>query len=223
MADLTAIIPAKWESTRVPNKNFRPFLGDLSLVDLVIGKLKATGVDRIVLSSESREAEKAVERHGIEFDLRSKRLCHNDTPFLEVFNGVYDDCCYGGEDVLWAQVIDPLFDEYLQMLECWERREPQHDSCVVVYPRKGYLLNERHEPLGFGFGPWHVKSQSLPLHYEFSFTASILTEECVRKIGYHIGARPLWYEAKGRTVDIDTEEDFALAGKLLQCLSAPTN
>lgn len=220
---MIAIVPAKWHSSRVPLKNYREFYDGKSLVDILIEKLQKAGIpnDRIYLSCENEDAEEVSQRHGVEFATRSNDLCDNDVPLVDWIRGVareVDRELYASVmentqdlDILWAQCIDPLFDEFPQLIQKWEQFGRDYDSCPVVYPRRKYLLDQNKIPIGWGFGHWHIKSQLLPYHYEFNFTASILTRESIRNVGYHIGAKPLWYESDAQSIDIDTEEEFELA------------
>jgi N-acylneuraminate cytidylyltransferase len=206
-----AVVLAKASSTRVPNKNFRPFHGDDSLLDIALAKLVRV-VDRSDIYVSCEDAGRAVhaERWGVNFSLRSPDLVDNDVPQPDVVRGVCASVS-GADDVMWCQLTDPLFDDYAGCLAAWEREREEHDSLVVVYPRKLYLLDEHHRPLGFGFGPWHIPSQRLPLRYQLPFTLMILPRETIDRVGYYVGAKPLWYEAPNVTVDIDTEDDFDLA------------
>lgn len=216
MADLIAIIPAKASSTRVPNKNYREFWNGRSLVDLVLGKLqKIPQVKQVFLSCEDASKFTVAADWGIKFVPRSPALCGNDVPMTTYIPGIVRECIGDRKcDVLWAQVCDPMFEDYIGLLDAWDNRSCGHYSACVVYPRRRYLLDASHRPMGFGFGPWHVKSQNLPVHYELNFTASILTPESISRTGYFVGANPLWYEATNTCVDIDTPEDFELARKL---------
>lgn len=179
---------------------------------------------RIVLSTESEElATPIVERWGIRFVRRDPWLCDNHCPFADVFRGVLQDCDRIGatdpdSEILWAQCIDPLFDQYRELIDHWDRHKRpssgaplEYDSARVIYPHRGYRLDQNKQPVGFGFGPWHLPSQRLPREYLVSFTASILTRQCIDSIGYYWGRDVLDFEARGRTIDIDTEEDFAIA------------
>lgn len=225
MANLIAIVPAKASSTRVPGKNYRGFHDNKSLVDLTIEKLKDAGVFDIYLSCEDAAAVHVAESHRVRFSLRAGSLCSNDCPIPNYIRGitsqVWEQACgdIGGEaasrcDILWAQVTDPLFSDYSGLIDKWEKFSDGYDSAVVVHPRRKYLLDANHQPLGFGFGPWHVKSQCLPVHYELPFTASILTRRSIERTGYFVGAEPLWYESDGPSIDIDTPEDFELARQI---------
>jgi N-acylneuraminate cytidylyltransferase len=208
---LKAVVPAKGASTRVPEKNFRPFAGQKSLVDVTLEKLKCVlHPPDIFLSSEDPQRAELAARHGVGFLHRSTHLADNKTPLVDVIQGV---CAQvpGSDDVMWAQVIDPNFDQYAECLALWRQIRDQHDSLVVVYKEQGYFLDSNHIPIGFGFGRWHIPSQNLPDLYRLPFTLSILTRESIREVGYYVGARPYWFEASGLGIDIDTIEQFELA------------
>jgi N-acylneuraminate cytidylyltransferase len=206
-----AIIPAKDNSIRIPHKNFINFYNDKSLVDLTIEKLlNILNPEDIYLSCENEEKRSISSRWGINFLKRDKSLTSNDTPLKVWLNKIVDQVP-GDEDIAWCQVIDPIFNEYNECITRWQEVKDDHDSLVVVYPKKHYFLDSNYNPYGFGFGDWHVKSQNLPKIFQFTFTLSILKRSCVKNIGYHIGVNPYWYHSESPTVDIDTPEDFKLA------------
>lgn len=219
---MISIVPAKWHSNRVPLKNYREFYKGKSLVDILIEKLKQSTDGLIYLSCENEDAAEIAEKHGIEFHHRSEDLCDNDVPLTTWIRNITAEVRHSASgvlgfaeafraDILWAQCIDPLFNEFPQLIKKWRDFGRDYDSCPVVYPRRKYLLDHDKRPVGWGFGPWHIKSQLLPYHYEFNFTASILTPESISRVGYHIGAKPLWYGSDAQAIDIDTEEDFEMA------------
>lgn len=209
---LIAIVPAKANSIRVPNKNYRPFYGDLSLVDLLLEKLRRVlPCERIYLSCEDESKAAVTVRYGVQFLLRDPRLCDNETTFPDFLRGICDHVP-GEDDVLWCEAIDPLFDEHALVIDNWDAMEVTlHDSLTVVYPVQQYLLDADHRPIGFGFGPWHVPSQHLPTFYRLNFTCAILTRESILRCGYPVGERPAWYAASNQFLDIDTIEDFEIA------------
>lgn len=208
---MKAVVPAKASSSRVVNKNFRPFYGDASLLDVTVEKLlRVLPPGDIYVSSEDPARESSVERWGVNFLLRSPDLVDNDVPMSEVVRRV---CATipGEDDIMWCQLTDPLFTDYAGCVAAWNNESSTHDSLVVVYPRRLFLLDEAYRPQGFGFGPWHIPSQRLPIRYQLSFTLMILPRETIARVGYYVGANPLWYHANNVSVDIDTEEDFELA------------
>lgn len=218
---MKVVIPAKAGSLRVENKNFREFVDGKSLLDITIEKaLAVVPADSIYVSCEDESKRPLIEKWGVNFLVRDARLCDNDTPFHDVFNGVVDDVP-GDDDIAWCQVIDPMFNEYAECFQRWEEVRHNHDSLVVVYPLRKYLLNPDFTPRGFGFREKHVKSQLLPTHYELTFTLAILTRDCVKESGYWVGQKPHWYECTTDHVDIDTPEEYAFAGHLYK-LRFPT-
>lgn len=205
------VIPVKSNSTRVPNKNFRPFFKEKSITDILIEKLAFQGCSNIYISSDDYSKQSIADKYGCNFLLREKRLCDNDTFLTDVIQGVCRQLPNDLDDIAWCQVIDPLFNDYKAVFDQWNRQRDSYDSLVVVYPIKKYLLDENYRPINFGFGHWHIKSQNLVPFYDMTFTLSILKREWVEKCGYHVGSNPCWFHAKNEHVDIDTLEDFELA------------
>jgi CMP-N-acetylneuraminic acid synthetase len=211
---MKAVIPVKASSLRILNKNFRNFCDGKSLLDIALSKiLGVLQPEDVFVSCEDPQRRAVVEKLGVNFCLRDESLCDNDTPFHEWFNRTIDQVP-GKDDIAWCQVTDPLFNQYHECIEKWTSVREQHDSLVVAYVVRKYMLNEQHKPMGFGFGRKHVKSQLLPAHYELPFTLSILKRSTIRNDGYHVGKTPYWFCSHGPHVDIDTPEEFDFAGKL---------
>jgi CMP-N-acetylneuraminic acid synthetase len=234
---MKAIIPVKKSSIRIPNKNFKEFYNGNSLFDLTVDKLlKSLNPNDIYMSCEDENEKSLADKWGINFILREERLTDNDTPLYDVINGICNQVS-GNDDIAWCQVIDPMFDNYEECFDIWNNGnevlecgafckkniKKNHDSLVVVYPHRDYVLNEHYEPEGFGFGFWHKKSQSLPIKYQMTFTLSILTRESIKKCGYHIGSNPFWFHAHNPRVDIDTLKDFELAKSVYHFFKNSTN
>lgn len=217
---MRAIIPVKRSSTRVPNKNFRPFYDGKSLVEIKLGQLTTClPPDRIYLSSEDPTVAEIADAWGANFLLRDEVLARNETPYAQVVAKVCSQLP-PAEDIAWCHVTDPMFTEYPACFDTWLNRRQDHDALTVVYPFRAYILDGQYNPLGFGFGPWHRSSQTLPPLFQLGFTLSILRYETATSLG-PIGARTLWFHASNRLVDIDDESDFALAQGLFALAQEP--
>jgi len=209
-----AIIPAKASSTRVPDKNWRPFHNQSSLVDINIEALLNAGLDvsDIHVSCEIAERlERLTQRWGVTPILCDAARCRNDVSFGR---WIRDTCAQlpGDDDLIWSQVCDPLFTEHGTVIEKWPAAIAEgHDSLCVVHPLKLYLLDEHFRPFGWQWGEWHTPSQHLPQLYTFPFTLSILTRGAIKRTGYHVGAKPLWHVSHEDLIDIDTLADFEYA------------
>lgn len=211
--DMKIIIPAKTNSTRIANKNWREFHNEVSLVGITVSKLLDAGVlsSDIYISCESTVHRQLVLDWGCNFHDLPKEKTVNSVNFRDWLGWTCNDIA-PGETVGWAQVTSPLFNEYFQMFERWQTQKHfAYDSMVASYPVKQYLLDPFHKPVGWQFGDWHTPSQYLPDYYMMPWVFSILTPEAIKRTGYHIGANPTWYKSEGRFVDIDTLEDFEYA------------
>ena len=206
------IIPAKRRSTRTINKNWRPFDGDKCLVDIVVDKLQAVGVSNIYLSTEpGREAERFCRSRGLTLLPRDSGLSDNSTPIPFWIRSIVSQLPSATSDIVWCQVCDPLFNSYSECLQQWPEVRKQHDSLVVCYPWRGYLMNDSYQPVGWSFGMHHTPSQQLPRWTTMPFTFSLLTRQAVEDTGYHVGRKPFWVEMDTHSIDIDTEQDFEAA------------
>ena len=211
---MRAIIPAKANSERVPDKNWRPFHGSSSLVDINIEALLNAGIrhaDIHVSCEDAERLERLKRRWGVSTLLRDISLCDNAVPLTDWIRSVCNQVP-GDDDLIWSQVCDPLFDEHRAVVGTWQNVKANgRDSLCVVHPLTAYLLDENFCPVGWQWGEWHTPSQHLPKMYTFPFTLSILTREAIERTGYHIGAKPSWHISRGDSIDIDTPADFELA------------
>ncbi|GGQ55383.1 cytidylyltransferase domain-containing protein [Couchioplanes azureus] len=215
------VIPAKRSSSRVPDKNYRPFAHGRSLLDILVGKLsRLAAPGEIYISSEDESTRLLADKYEATFLPRPAHLAENSHPFQSVVNEVCkqlpDD-----DDVMWCHATDPFFDDHEAVVRAWQSRDAStSDSIVVVYPMKEYLLDQNFYPIGFGFGSWHRPSQELPTFYQLGFTCSIMTRHVATTLGL-VGARPMWHQASNLTIDIDTQAQFDLAARLYELGEAP--
>ena len=103
---LSAVIPAKSRSERVPDKNFRPFFRGLSLVELKILSLKSAGLRNIILSSNDHRASGIAAAQEVQYQERPDRLCQAEVDLGELFAfclaELQDDLVY------WAHPTSPF-------------------------------------------------------------------------------------------------------------------
>lgn len=208
---MKAVILGKAGSTRVKNKNYRPFYNEYSLTDILLEKLlKVMDKRNIFLSCEKKEIRQFADKWGINFILRDTTYTQLETNTVDVVKNVCKDVP-GDDDILYCSCMDPLFNDYEAMFKTWEEIRKDYDSLNVVYPIKNYFLDQNHNPIGFGFGYWHKYSQYIPPIYQISWATEILTRKCIETCGYMVGEHPYWYDAYNPMVDIDTEQDWELA------------
>lgn len=215
-----AIIPVKHTSERVKQKNFRPFDGDRSLLDIKIEQLKTANVfDEIYISSDSPDAKKCSEVHGVKFIQRDISLCNNVTPWSDVIFEVVNSIPVSDDThIAWCHTTSPLFDLFNSCLKRYYLNldTGQENGLVAVSPCKEYILDERATPVNYSWGPWHRYSQYLKNYYFVSGALFVAKKEEMLKNRYVISSNPYLYESTAEeSVDIDTEFDFKFAQYLI--------
>ena len=209
---MKAIVPVKKVSTRVPNKNFRPFYDGLSLFDLKMQSLlKAIDTTDVYVSGDSEDIKTYADKYGVNFILRDAYYAKNETPMADVITHLVERLPSGDDDILWVHVTEPFFEDFSKCIEIWDSVKVEYDSLVVVKPFQGYMLNQHGEPMNFGFGHWHKRSQILPKWYIMPFSLHILSKKTAMKYSYYVGHKPYLYEFDNIAFDIDSELDFEQA------------
>lgn len=214
---MKVMIPAKAGSTRVPDKNFRPFLptGE-SLFDLLAEKL--TNVFRptqVYVQSEHPDVKSKADQYGFNFLQCPTHLCDNDSSQAATVTWAAQQIA-GNESLMVAAVTCPFFNEYREACEKWYTTPAT--SLVGVYPTQEYLLDDQMQPIGFGFGKDHLKSQDLPVFHRLPFHLVIQTHSSAINGGAYAPPGCDWFKCKGFCLDIDTQEDFELAGQVYHSL-----
>lgn len=209
---MKAVILAKSTDYLIENKNYRLFYGEKSLVDILAEKLiKVLPATDIYLSCETEKNRNIAEKWGINFINRDNIYTRYDISNVDVVANVCSSVPTQ-DDILWCTCVEPFFDEYAEVLECWEGLDKRRfDSLNIVYPTKKFMLDQGHNPIGFGFGHWHKYSQTIPAIYQISWATAILSRECIEKVSYLVGKNPYWYDCYAPVIDIDTMEDFKFA------------
>ncbi len=203
-----AIIPLKTNSTRVPNKNLRPFYKDKSLFDIrADGLLRVLPAGGVYVSSENPVVEKHAAKYGFNFLLRDEYLTYNDTPFSDVITSITAQIP-GRDDLLWTYVTDPLFDQFAACLETWDRVKCRHDSLLLVVPFREHLIDATGRPINHGLGRWHKHSGQLPQWFTYPGSLQIITRRATERCSYFIGETPYLYQYTGPSLDIDTPDQF---------------
>jgi len=209
---LTAVIPVKGKSSRLPGKNTLPFNGE-NLLSHKIRNLKNTsGVDRIVVSSDSIEMLGIAEAAGVDAILRPSCFADESRPFADFVRYVASIVDDG--HILWACVTSPLIttDLFNKVLPAYyQGLDEGFDSLITVHSFRHYLLDES-GPLNFKIGAEHVNSQNLPDWHLFTNGAVVAPKNVYLHLGSNWGHRPLRFTvSQMESVDIDTYADYIAA------------
>jgi pseudaminic acid cytidylyltransferase len=215
-----AVVPAKANSTRVPEKNFREFVNGKSLVEIKIEQLLASEIyDEIYLSSDHPSAQSIAEKYGVRHLRREAYLAAESTPWHETVVGILEST---GEiprdvDVSWVQVTNPLFSNFRKVIEFLESSREKHDSAFTTTIFKHYLLGPNGSPLNFQFGPWHKYSPDLEPYRTVNFAMLHAPLQVMLNHKYFIGSSPLTVDISlSEGWDIDTVEEFEIAQSIFR-------
>ena len=213
-----AVIPVKKKSGRVPNKNFKSFFNDKSLLEIKIEQcLESNCFDSIYISSDSKDAKIIAEKYGVEFIQRDDIFCRDETPWSEVLINIIQQTDSQDNDLIfWVPVTTPLFHRYQEALNLLESHH-NHDSLMTVTKLKHYMLNSDFIPCNFQFGVWASYSQLIKPYYQMNCALWVATKSKMVMNRFQTGDNPLFMEtAQLESIDIDEPEEFELAKMLFE-------
>jgi N-acylneuraminate cytidylyltransferase len=214
---ITAIVPVKKNSSRLPNKNILPF-GDSNLLIHKIRQLKQVdAISQIVVSSDSDEMLLMAEKEGALPLFRPKQYADESLPISEFLLYLCDNI--EGQHFMWSCVTSPLVDSkiYKKAIDLyWEKLSEGYDSLVTVCPFQHYLMDDN-GPYNFSRGSEHTNSQQLRKLYLFTNGIQLTPSEKMRAWGDRIGIKPfLMQVSKNESIDIDDMYDYKFVLSIYQ-------
>jgi CMP-N-acetylneuraminic acid synthetase len=224
---ITAFLPCRSGSQRVPFKNTRPFAGNSEgLVGIKLDQLiQSPLIDEIVLSTNDPvviavgETRLEAAKGRMRIDNRPDHLCSSATLTDEVIAYVPTIITEG--TVLWTHVTSPFFDgeDYSIALKAYHDAlaAGTHDSLAGATRIQNFLWNEN-GPVNYDrkVEKW-PRTQTFEPLFEINSSIFIAPIEIYRDQADRIGDRPVLYEvSKEKTVDIDWPDDFVIAELLWQ-------
>lgn len=212
---ITALIPLKWHSERVPGKNVRPFCGK-PLFHWIVESLAASRhIGQILIDTDSADiAAAAAALPKVRTVLRPERLRGDMvgiTPLIEFeLSQVSGDRflqTHSTNPLLTTRTIDAAIEAYLS--------SAAHDSLFTVTPwrKRFYTADGRpvnHDPKNM------LRTQDLPPILEENSNLYLFTRDSFLRNAHRIGSTPILFPMDPlEAVDIDEESDFTLAESLM--------
>jgi CMP-N-acetylneuraminic acid synthetase len=229
MLNVIAIIPARGGSKGVPRKNIR-LLGDKPLIAWTIEtSLRSKILDRVIVSTDDHDIAELSVKVGAEIPfLRPSELAQDDTPDLPVYLHVLDYLAkqenYHPDVVVWLRPTSPLrlaedventvniliSNEQLDCVRsvCLAEHHPYwmkklEDNCLIPF------LHEIDENKFY-------RRQLLPPVYRLNGAVDVSwCKNVIEKKQLYAGKMAGYIMPPERSVDLDSELDFALAEVLL--------
>lgn len=215
---ITAVIPVRAGSRRIPDKNIKPF-GDSNLLIRKIRQLKAVSeISEIIVSSDSGKMLDMALNESVSVHKRPIEYCDEKSKsFNEVVE--YIASTISGDIMIWAPCVCPFVDtetfsraisEYMLNVE-----SGNYDSVVSCKLFKEYLFDEN-GPCNFSI-EHHVKSQDLPDWKVIINGFFIARRENMKKWKFVYGKKPFLIPlTKQQSLDIDDADDFKVCEAFLK-------
>lgn len=216
---ITAFLPCRAGSERVPHKNTKRFSGvDGGLVSIKLRQLiNVRLIDNIVLSTNDEvviEIANRLKSSKIIIDRRPEYLALSSTSTDELINYVPNVIKEG--HVLWTHVTSPFIGketyekailEYTKNLD-----EGSYDSLMTVNKIQTFLWDKRGSVnYNRNIEKW-PRTQTLQELFEINSGMFITSVDNYLKLKDRIGNTPFLFETKGyMSFDIDWPEDFEIA------------
>ena len=223
-----AIIPARGGSKRIKNKNIKNFCGKPMLYYPITTLKKSKLFSKIHVSTDDEKIVDVVENLDLKVDFkRPSNLADDYTPIMPVLKYVvnrYKDSNLLFDEVWLIMACNPfLFFEDLISASILFQKKRSHSSLIAVteYPAPiewAFSLNKKSILKPISPGKFLIRSQDIEKTYYDAGSFAIFTSDQIEKINQegsdlnHIG----YVLTKGSTVDIDDNNDWALAEKLFK-------
>lgn len=219
---VTAFLPCRKGSERVPRKNIRPFGSvEHGLVEIKLGQLlSCASVDHVILSTNDDEIidfAQGLDAPRLTIHRRAEHLSSSATSTDDLVGHARD--LVGSGHVLWTHVTSPFItaDLYDEIIAAY--RHALTDGCdslmtttllqAFLWTEAGPLTYDRHVE------KWPRTQTITPVH-EINSGVFLAQAEVYARHHDRIGERPRLYPLNRLTAfDIDWEEDFVIAEQML--------
>ena len=227
--NITAFLPCRKGSQRVPKKNIKPFADyKYGLLEIKLTQLHNTKkINRIIISTDDNEIIKFSENFGSSKIILHKRdshlasnECSTDMLIAHAASLVPEG------DILWTHVTSPFLNSqiYNNIIEkYYEILQIGYDSLMTVNTLKSFLWNDK-GPINYDreVEKW-PRTQTLKPIFEINSGAFMANKNTYLKTNDRIGVKSFMYKLnKLQGFDIDDKDDFEIAENIQKLLQKKT-
>lgn len=208
---ITAIIPIRKGSQRVPNKNFKEFWGGKNLLELKIESLKQIKLlDDIVVNTDSDDAIDIAKSYNVSYFKREPYYASSECSQSDFFRNIAETT--DSDLIIHTPCTSPMIKSSTIYDAINRFVISNNDSCNSVSLVKEYLWLDGN-PLNYEITNQNVpNSQDLPNILKLTFGFNIISKNLMVERSNIIGYNPLFYTIdEVEKIDIDTELDFQFA------------
>ena len=215
---ITALVPMRHHSQRVPGKNYRPLNGMPLYQHILTTLLQVPAVNEIVVDTDSdiiiegiRANFPAVTVINRLPELRADDISMNTILLYDISHAPADLYLqtHSTNPLLKASTISQAISRFLQVY-------PDYDSLFSVTRLQTRLYDHLGKAINHDPGVL-IQTQNLPPVYEENSCIYLFTAATLQKKGTRIGETPLLFETDPEeSWDIDEEIDFKLVEMMLK-------
>jgi CMP-N-acetylneuraminic acid synthetase len=215
---LTALVPMRHHSQRVPGKNYRSLAGRPLFHHILETLLQVPEIDAVAVDTDSEPVMDGVRQYfpGVKLIERPGHLRADDVPMNDIL--LYDTAQIEADLYLQTHSTNPLLrpQTISGAIRAFSSAYPEYDSLFSVtrlqtrlYFQDGRAINHNPREL--------IQTQDLPPVYEENSCLYLFGRENLLKWHHRIGEKPLMYAIPaGEAWDIDEELDFTICDYLLK-------
>jgi len=217
MTTISALVPMRHHSQRVPGKNYRPLAGKPLYQHIIATLLAVPEIAEVVVDTDSEPVMDGLRRDFPQVRIlpRPEHLRADAVPMNEIL--LYDTSQVEADFYLQTHSTNPLLKSATisRAIQTFLADYPAHDSLFSVtrlqtrlWDANGHAIN--HDPAEL------IQTQDLPPVYEENSCLYIFSRENLARRRNRLGERPLMFEMDAAEAwDIDEELDFAFTEFLM--------
>ncbi|SHN49066.1 cytidylyltransferase domain-containing protein [Desulfovibrio litoralis] len=213
MNEITAILPMKGNSERVPNKNIRDFAGVPLFFHILDTLIDCKQITTILINTDSEKiADLAKNKEKVKIIERPNHLCGDTVPMNDII--AYDITHSNSEHFLQTHSTNPLLtkNSIEQSIHKYFKKLNEFDSLFSVTKWQTRFYWENGNPVNHNPNEL-LRTQDLPALYEENSCIYLFSKESFKAANNkRIGNKAqIFTLGQLESVDIDEEEDFILA------------
>jgi len=217
MTTISALVPMRHHSQRVPGKNYRPLAGKPLYQHIIETLLAMPEIAEVIVDTDSEPVMDGLRRDFPQVRIlpRPEHLRADAVPMNEIL--LYDTSQVEADFYLQTHSTNPLLKSATisRAIQTFLADYPAHDSLFSVtrlqtrlWDANGHAIN--HDPNIL------LQTQDLPPVYEENSCLYIFSRENLARRRNRLGERPLMFEMDAAEAwDIDEELDFAFTEFLM--------
>jgi len=218
MVKITALVPMRHNSQRVPGKNYRPLAGKPLYQHILETLLAVPEISEIVVDTDSAPVMDGLHRDFPQVRIleRPAHLRADTIPMNEILS--YDTAQVEADFYLQTHSTNPLLQAgtISRGIQTFLKDYPAYDSMFSVTRLQTRLWDELTRPLNHNPAIL-LQTQDLPPVYEENSCLYLFTRQNLLAKRNRLGERPLMFEINADEAwDIDEEIDFTIADFLMR-------